>query len=240
MVVLPADHHIARPTVFLELLERAIAFAHERGGLLTLGIVPTSPHTGYGYIESRAGTSPAKGIWEVERFVEKPDRARAEEFLRRKNFFWNSGIFVWRLSTLVEAFEAFLPEAWEAISGSRTETELERAYASVPAVPIDIGVLEKAENIFVLPADIGWSDVGSWDALFQLKRSGPDAQAFLSGEVRTIDSQRCLVRVPQGKRVALVGVEDLIVVEHEGTLLITRRDKDQLVRSVSEKFGKDG
>jgi mannose-1-phosphate guanylyltransferase len=233
MFVLPADHHIARGEEFLRLLRQAAELATSTRGLVTLGIVPTSPHTGYGYIEARAG---GNGPREVARFVEKPTRARAEEFLRRGNFFWNSGMFIWTLGALREAFQRHMPEAWRRISSAHTADELSAAYAATESVPIDVGVLEKASNLYVIPADIGWSDIGSWDALHGLLAKEPGDQVVLSGDARGVESRGCLVSVPAGKKVALVGVEDLIVVESEGTLLIARRDQDQLVREASKKF----
>ena len=237
MVVMPADHFIADTAGFLEKLRLAARFAVESKGLITLGIVPTSPHTGYGYIQARSeGRHPVHPVFPVERFVEKPDQARAEEFVRRKNFYWNSGIFVWTLGALTKAFEKYVPDDWKKISGYTTPDELTRIFSWLESTPIDIAVLEKADNIYVIPADIGWSDVGSWDALYQLKTQGKGGNAVLSGEVKSLKSSGCLVKVSDEKKVALVGVEDLIIVESNGILLIGRREHDQMVRQAAKEF----
>ena len=239
MIVLPADHFITDTEGFLERLRLASRVAVETKGLITLGIVPTSPHTGYGYIEARSkDRHPVHPVFPVQRFVEKPDRARAEEFLHQKNFYWNSGIFVWTLGALAKAFEKYTPDAWKKISGRRSQDDLARIFSELESIPIDIAVLEKADNIFVIPANIGWSDVGSWDALYQLQTEGNGGNAILSGNVKTVESAGCLVKVSEGKKVALVGVKDLVIVENNGTLLIARRDKDQMVRQAAKEFEK--
>jgi len=228
LVVLPADHFIQNQPAFEKVLTSAIAFAGEKNGLVTLGIVPTSPHTGYGYIETEAGPGPAL---KVKRFVEKPDRARAESFLKAKSFFWNSGMFVWRLGSLVEAFEKHCAKDWKTLNAEGPEA----AYGKLTAAPIDTAVMEKADNLFLFPADIGWTDIGSWNAVYELRAKGTET-VVISGDVQSIQSQNCLVHLPSGKSVALVGVQDLIVVEKDGKLLIARRDQDQLVREAAKAF----
>lgn len=235
MLVLPADHHIADVAGFREIARSAAQLAARTGGLVTIGIVPESPHTGYGYIEAGepVGKGAPGGALVVRRFVEKPDRARAESFLRAKNFFWNAGIFAWKLSALEAAFEKFLPDAWARVLAARDEAALAALYPELPAAPIDTAVLEKAQSLFVIPASIGWSDIGSWNALYELRAKAKGANVVASGRVTLKESEGCLVQVPEGKRVALVGVRDLIVVEHEGVLLIADRGHDQLVKQVA-------
>jgi len=235
MIAFPADHYIRHSTRFLDVLARAVSFARESHGLVTLGIPPTSPHTGYGYIETATdpSTHAADAAMKVRRFLEKPDRKTAETIFRQNNIFWNSGIFIWTLSSLSSAFQKWMPEAWNRISHYRGQKELREIYQSLESIPIDIGILEKAPNVFVFPAsDIGWSDVGSWDALYQLHRS-EDGNVNLGGTVSPIESRGCLVKV-DGKKVALVGVEDLIIVECGDTLLIAHRSKDQWVRQAAK------
>lgn len=235
MIALPADHYIQDTEAFAATLQQAMAFAADTHGLLTLGIVPTSPHTGYGYIE--AG-DPARGevALQVRRFVEKPDRARAEEFLRKKNFFWNSGIFIWTLGAIRSAFEAHLSEPWSRLLDASSAADIKKIYDGLPSLPIDTAVMEKADNLYVIPAKFDWSDIGSWDALHKLRAKSPEENVTVSGDARAIESTGCLIDVPTGKKIALVGVKDLVVVESEGTLLICARDKDQLVREASKAF----
>jgi len=227
LVVLPADHHIENRKAFEQLLGSAISFAAEKDSLVTLGIVPTSAHTGYGYIEAEPGKGPSL---KVKRFVEKPDRKRAEEFLAAKNFYWNSGMFVWRLDSLVRAFERYCTADWKTLNA-----EGPSAYSKLTAQPIDVAVMEKADNLYLFPADIGWSDIGSWNAVYELKGQAP-SNLVMSGDVHSISSQGCLVHLSSGKSVALIGVKDLIVVEKDGQLLIAHRDQDQLVRDAAKAF----
>src|SRR5262249_31441743 len=162
-VVLPADHFIRDVPAFQATIQAGVGAARA-GFLVTLGIVPTSPHTGYGYIEAGDGQPGLEGAHAVKRFVEKPTREKAEKFLQGKSFFWNSGIFLWTLGTIRDAFQRYMPEEWAAIDGAKSDSQVAAAYRGVRPTPIDIGVMEKATNVVVIPARMGWSDVGSWDA----------------------------------------------------------------------------
>ncbi len=228
MIVLAADHHIEKVETFQKLLLSAVALAREKECLVTLGIIPTHPHTGYGYIEADMSTRPVR----VKRFVEKPDQKRAEEFLRAKNFYWNSGMFVWRLGSIVKAFEKFCSSDWKALNSQGPE----KAYPHLTSQPIDKAVMERADNIYLLPTEIGWSDIGSWGALYELRTEKEGANVVLSGNAKVIQSEGCLVHLPAGKSVALVGVKDLVVVEKDGHLLIVQKEKDQLVREAAKAF----
>jgi len=236
MMVFPADHAIGNQTHFVELLKQAVSFACSQNSLVTLGIVPTAPHTGYGYIE--AGPKPVlANTFPVQRFTEKPDRKTAESFLERGTYFWNSGIFVWTLGAIASAFELFLSDSWQQILGSNSEESLKKVFSSLASLPIDTAVMEKAKNVFVIPAgDLKWSDLGSWSALFDLKTQNPSENVFLSGNVRMIDAKGCLVQVSQGINVALIGTDNLVVIEHNGNLLIADKSLDQKVKDISQQF----
>jgi mannose-1-phosphate guanylyltransferase len=233
LTVLPADHHISDPDAFRAYLKKAASFAREHEALVTFGIQPNCPHTGYGYIEA-GDKSGSSGLHKVRRFVEKPDQKKAEGFLASGNFYWNSGMFVWRLRAIVNAFEKYLGDDWSRLLAASSGAERTKVYRSLKAAPIDTAVLEKADNVFVLPASMGWSDVGSWGALYELRNKDAAKNTSVSGQMHSVESRGCLVSVPEGKKVALVGVEDLIVVESDGHLLICRRDKDQLVREAAK------
>jgi mannose-1-phosphate guanylyltransferase len=236
MMVFPADHAIGNTAHFLELLKQAVAFASSRDCLVTLGIIPTAPHTGYGYIEAGAN-SVLSGIFPVQRFTEKPDKTTAEGFLQRGSYFWNSGIFIWTLGSIAAAFESFVGENWNRILESDSEESLKSVFNSLPSVPIDTAVMEKARNVFVIPAgDLKWSDLGSWSALFELKTQNPSDNVFLSGNVKQIESHGCLVQVSSGIKVALIGTENLVVIEHNGNLLIADKSLDQKVKDISQQF----
>jgi mannose-1-phosphate guanylyltransferase len=234
LVVLPADHFIGNETAFRTHLQRALQFAVESQGLLTFGIRPTQPHSGYGYIEAGPAT-PTPGVFAIQRFVEKPDRATAERYLASGRFFWNSGIFVWTLGAISRAFETFMPNEWKRLAAHLAAPA--EVYAGLPSVAVDVAIMEKATNGFVIPAaDLEWSDVGSWDALYELNpKNDADQNVVLSaGKVSAIESHGCLIKAAATRHVALVGVDDLIVVESGDSLLIAHRSKDQLVKKITD------
>lgn len=235
MIALSSDHFIKDIEAFRGVLRRAMQFAVKTAGLVTLGIRPSFAHTGYGYIEARGDAG--EGFRKVDRFVEKPNRESAEKFLKLGGFYWNSGMFVWTLAALKGAFERHTPGSWEQIlSALDHPVRLKKIYASLPSLPIDTAVMEKADNLYMFPCDFDWSDIGSWDALHGLKSGSASENVTLTGDVRSIESQGCLVHTDPKRKVALVGVQNLIVVEDGDTLLICDRDSDQKVRDASKAF----
>ncbi len=235
LAVLAADHFIADEAAYVEVLRRAVRTAAD-GELVTVGIQPTRPETGYGYLE--LGGTLADGVFRAQRFVEKPDRARAEAFLRAGNFLWNSGMFFFRADVVLAAIERFLPQlarglaAFDAAAAQGgEEAAVAGGYASLPSVSIDTGVMERAERVAVVPGDFGWSDVGSWTTAWELADKD-DAGNALPHDAVAIDSARNYVRAPHGKLVALVGLADLVVVDTEDALLVMPRERAQDVRAV--------
>ena len=247
MLVLPSDHRIGDDAAFRRILQAAAGEAIHGDPLVTIGIRPTGPETGYGYIEqgdpaSRFGDD---RIYRVRSIREKPPREEAERYLAQGGFSWNSGMFVWKASTIMSAIERFLPDLHrglmqirEAIGTDREEEVVAKIYAGLQPISIDYGVMEKAEEVLVIPGSFGWSDLGSWDALWEV--SAKDAQGnAVRGEFIAVDAADSLVHSP-GKLVALVGVRDLIVVETEDALLVCRRGRSQDVRKVVEEIEKRG
>jgi len=240
MIVLPADHLIEKEDIFLNTLSSADDYAL-KGDLVTFGIEPQYAATGYGYIE--AGKKITEGVYEVVRFKEKPDRTTAEKFLKAGNFFWNSGMFMWKLSTILQAFEKYLPEiiallasisvTWDSLG---IEADISEIYAKMPRLPIDIGIMEKAEKRRVLKVDLGWSDVGSWKALYEISDKD-DAGNVIQNHNITIDSFNNYIY--SSKVVALVGVEDLVVVDTEDALLIASRERAEQVKEIVEQLKKE-
>lgn len=238
MVVLPADHIIKRPQVFREHLAEALKVAGS-GRLVTFGIKPERPDTGFGYIEVGLADTEAKP---VRRFTEKPDLATAEGFLRQGNYYWNSGMFVWRASVILEEISRWIPEidtvlaemraAWQ---GGRTWQEVVREnFARMPDISIDYGVLERSDKVSLIPCDIDWSDVGSWDAVHEI--SAQDAQGnVLRGDVIAIDCKNSLLR-SNDRLLAAVGLEDVIAVETADAILLARRGDSQRVREIVDKL----
>ena len=235
MAVFPADHHIPNGDAFRATIQTAVNFAAENDALITLGIRPTSPHTGYGYIQTENKSEGT--IVRAKRFIEKPPLEQAKEFVRNGSYYWNGGIFIWSIRSIQLAFETFMRSEWTKILSAKTESDIERVFPTLAPQPIDLAVMEKATNVFLIGAEnLGWSDVGSWNAVYELraKDSSNSSHISIEGIIESVDSSGCLVYV-QGKVVALVGVKDLIVVESNGKILITAREKDQAVRLVAER-----
>lgn len=233
LLVLPSDHVIHDEAGFLEAVARAAPTAAE-GWLITFGIRPDRPETGYGYI--KRGPALCDGLFEAAAFVEKPPRETAEAFLAEGGYYWNAGIFLFRAGAIVEALAAQAPELLGAVraaltggrrDGIRLRPEAD-AFVYAPSVSIDRAVMERAERVAVAPVEIGWSDVGSWDAVHAL---GPfdDGGNVLTGDVVAPDSRNCLVRSEDGPVIVALGVEDLIVVATEQSVLVMRRGESQRV-----------
>ncbi|MCX5825276.1 MAG: mannose-1-phosphate guanylyltransferase [Deltaproteobacteria bacterium] len=247
MLVLPSDHRIGDEITFRRVLDAAGKIAVGGNSLVTIGIRPTGPETGYGYIE-QGDPFPAGGDGEIRRvrsIREKPPLEQAREFMRQGRFLWNSGMFVWKASTILGAIKRFLPELHEglmqireALGTEREEEIVGEVYLAQKGVSIDYGVMEKAENVLVVPGDFDWSDLGSWDALWEVSGKDGNGNAARGGFVG-IDAGDCLIHSP-GKLVALVGVRDLLVVETDDALLICRRGRSQDVRKVVEALERKG
>lgn len=242
-VVLPADH-VIRPVERLRAsLAAGLEEARESQALVTFGVRPTRPATGFGYIElaaARAARS-AQPVFAVRRFVEKPNQARAEEFLASGAFLWNAGIFAWRTDTIVAALTRHVPGIVAALAGPPTGADLETAYASLPSVSIDVAVLEHESNVATLPIDYFWSDVGAWTALDDVL--APDAQGnrVTGGTVlEAMDAANSIVYGEAGQLVALLGVDNLVVVRSGDAVLITTRENADRVRALVERMNSDG
>lgn len=236
MMVFPADHTISNLSEFETTIKKAVAFSLTQPSLITIGITPTSPHTGYGYIEASSKEA-GPGVFAVNRFTEKPALELARQFISQPNFFWNGGIFVWTLQSIVQAFETFLEPYWSQILHCKGEEELLRIFSELPSLPIDKAILEKARNVFVIPAThLGWSDLGSWGALYDLHAKKPGANVFLGGQTKQLDSRNCLVHTSSETQVALIGLDNIVVVEHQGTILIMDKTQDQKVKDISLLF----
>jgi mannose-1-phosphate guanylyltransferase len=235
MVVLPADPHIGDEAAYRALVTRAAAAA-QAGGLVTIGVAPTRPETGYGYIESGAELEP--GVLRVQRFVEKPDLERAKSFVQDARFLWNSGMFFFRADAILSEFERQLPELHKFALGyverfGRADAqEFVRArYAGLPSISIDHGIMEHARDMRVVPGSFGWFDIGSWTTAWELADKDANGNAVL-GDASLVDTERCYVRARAGRLVALIGVQDLVVVDTEDALLIMPRERAQDVRRV--------
>ena len=247
MLVLTSDHRIGNENAFRRVMAAAGRAASGGDALITIGIRPTGPETGYGYIEQGDlfATGEEEKIYRVRSIREKPSLEQAREFLRQGRFLWNSGMFVWKASTILKAIDRFLPELHEgllqirdALGTEREEEIVGEVYSAQKAVSIDYGVMEKAEDVLVVPGDFDWSDLGSWDALWEVSGKDENGNA-VRGSFIGIDTGNSLVHSP-GKLVALVGVRDLLVVDTDDALLICRRGRSQDVRKVVETLERKG
>ena len=249
MVVLPADHVITDLPRFHAVLDAAFAQAAEPGSLVTLGIAPTHPETGYGYIQFEGSTDDtlveAPAAVPVTTFAEKPDAATAERFVDSGDFLWNSGMFVWRADTFLDAVERHMPDLAEAMAPFRADPQaafdvaaVEDAFAASPKQSVDYGVMEQAAHVYVVPAAFGWSDVGDWRAVYDLQDKDTAGNA-VRGEVILQDASRCFV-TGSGRLVVVVGADDLVVVDADDAVLVMHRDAAQNVRHVVDYLHANG
>ncbi len=228
MAVLPSDHLIANKANYLKVLDQAVRLA-EKDYLVTLGIVPTRPETGYGYIKGRKNGA----MYEVERFVEKPSLPKAQEYLKTKKYFWNSGMFIWKAGVILNEFKAYLPETYKAFSAAPSQKAVEKFWNGLQSISIDYGIMEKAKRVAVVPAaGIGWSDVGSWEALWEVSAKDKNGNAF-KGEV-VADGTRNTLAVADKRLVALVGLDDIVVVDTPDAVLVCRKSASQSVKNIVE------
>lgn len=247
VVVLPADHLIGEVPVYLKQLEAGAEAALASGALVTFGIRPSFPATGFGYIHFAKNKSAAFGgfsFYDVLEFREKPGLKQAREFLAAGNYWWNSGMFIWKAETFAAKLKEHAPEFWPfwertaAALRAEDKAALEKVFAEVQPLSIDFALMEKARGVVVCPADFSWSDVGAWSALMEVWPK--DAQGNVArGDVLALEAEKCLVYNPD-KLTALVGVHDLIVVNTEDALLVCRRDQDQKVKDILDKLKKNG
>lgn len=240
MIVLPADHLIALNDDFLASLEVG-RDAADKDNLVTFGIKPNYPATGYGYIE--AGEEIDDNIFSVTQFKEKPDLETAEQFINAGNFFWNSGMFMWKIETILDAYETYLPKVAEVLeminkrwNEDGLKANISSEYALMPRIPVDIGIMEQAEKRVVIPVDYGWSDVGSWKALYDISSKDKNNNV-IDCDNQIIDSKNNYVN--SKKFIALIGIEDLVVIESDDALLIVKKDRSEDVKNIVEKLKRD-
>ena len=243
MVVLPSDHAIADSRKFINVLDAATKVAAQEEGLVTIGIKPSSIQTGFGYIEQADSVQHIadEEVFRVKSIREKPDFQQAQKFVQSGNFYWNSGMFIWKASTILKEIARWMPDLYaglmkinEALGTPDEAAIVPRVYRRLKSISIDYGVMEKADNVFMLQGDFGWSDVGSWDALWEISAKDDKGNALTGGgNVIFEDTEGSLVYSPK-KLVALVGIKDLIIVETKDALLICKKGPSQNVKKVVE------
>lgn len=237
IVVAPSDHIILKEDNFTEAILAGLNATANNDWLLTIGIQPTRPDTGYGYIQFDDNSTNEKRISKVKTFTEKPQLDLAISFLKSGDFLWNSGIFIWSLKGIMKAFDKYLPEVSDIFkegNGKYDTSEenafISKAYTIVKNISIDYGVMEKAGNVFVLSADLGWSDLGTWGSLYENRPKDKNGNAIVGNHVMAYDLKNCIVNMPKDKLVVLQGLEDYIVVEDDNVLLVCRKKDEQEIR----------
>lgn len=243
IVVTPSDHMVTDVITFQKVIQDALDFTSESDAIVTLGMTPTRPETGYGYIQADFA-SPSmknKNIFAVDKFREKPDLATAKEYVKQKEFLWNAGIFVWKAETIVQSIRIYQPEMAEIFDGLvpvyGTEEEQRRINEEFPKcnnISIDYAVLEPAEEKFVYPASFGWSDVGTYGSLFTLLEKDASNNAVVGQRVDLYDSSNCIIHTSDEKRVVIQGLDGYIVSEKDNTLLICKLANEQEIKKYSE------
>lgn len=241
IVVAPSDHLIMKEKEFLEVVRKGLDFVDQNDALLTLGIRPSRPETGYGYIQINGKKDEEivlnKSLRKVKTFTEKPDLKMAKVFLESGDFFWNSGIFFWSLTSITHAFESHLSDVdslfREGAGIYNTEKEhdfIADTYPKCKNISIDYGIMEKAENVHVLCADFGWSDLGTWGSLYDMSEKDETGNAIQGKNVFSYDNKDCIINLPKDKLAVIQGLEDFIVVDSDNILLICRKEDEQKIK----------
>ena len=244
MIVLPSDHQIKMPDLFRETLAQASEIAEEGRNIVTIGITPNYPETGYGYIkyipDEKKGTS-----YRVDRFVEKPNLEKAKEYLTTGEYLWNAGQFIWKVSTILDELQEHMKDTYDklqtianAIGSENYEEVLNTEFYAMGSQSIDYGVLEKAKSIYVIPGNFGWDDVGSWLAVGRLQEED-DTQSIVSGNVIMQNSENCIIQAEE-KLIAAVGLNNIIVVDTEDAILICDKDHAGEIKDVMNKLEEAG
>ena len=240
MFVLPSDHLIKFTSMFLKTLEPGADVAENNTNLVTIGITPDYPETGYGYIKFDPRRTEGQA-YAVERFVEKPSLEVAKEYLSTEEYLWNSGMFIWKVSSILKNMQKFMPDTYEslikikeAIGTPQQDSILEKEFYNMQSQSIDYGIMEKADNIYILPGTFGWDDVGSWLAVERIKKTNEFGNA-VAGNIITVNTHNCIIQGDK-KLIAIVGMEDTIVVDTKDATLICAKDSAGDIKKVTENL----
>lgn len=236
MIAAPADHLVTETEEFVNTARKALEFVETVNALVTIGIKPTHPNTGYGYIQHDIAEA-APDVYKVKTFTEKPNEDIAKAFIASGDFLWNAGIFTWKVKNVLNAFETYLPEVFEVFAAEKdqfnTSSErkaIERIYPQCTNISVDFGVMEKAPNVYVIPASFGWSDLGTWNSAWENMEKDYFSNAVVGKNVMVVDANNCMVHVPENKLVLLQGLRDYIIVDTPDALLICKKDKEQQIK----------
>jgi len=236
MLAAPSDNLILETDEFVKTAKKAMGFAETVNALVTIGIKPTNPNTGYGYIQHETKEA-APDIYKVKTFTEKPNLDLAKTFIASGDFLWNAGIFIWKVKNILAAMEKHLPEIYDVFVAEKDKFNtpqekeaVEEIYPQCTNISIDFGVMEKAENVYLVPASFGWSDLGTWNSAWENKDKDYFGNAVVGKKVMAVDAKNCIVHVPDNKLVLLQGLDEFIVVDTKDVLLICKKDKEQEIK----------
>lgn len=239
IVVTPSDHVVTNVEEFRRVIKHCLNFTEDNDAIVTLGMKPTRPETGYGYIQADLSQSSVrnKEIFRVDSFKEKPDLSIAKEYIKDKSYFWNAGIFIWNVTTIVNAFRIFQPtlskifEGMQDVFGTDKEQEIiDKRYPECQNISVDYAIMEKVEEIFVCPSDFGWSDLGTWGALLMQTKCDLYGNSVIGENVQLYETKNCIVHTLQNKKVVIQGLDGYIVAEQDGKLLICKLSEEQRIK----------
>ena len=242
IVVTPSDHVVMNVQEFQRVIRECMDFTADSDAIVTLGMKPNRPETGYGYIQADLSTASLrnKEIYRVDSFREKPNLETAQEYIKKNNYFWNAGIFIWNVNTIVNAFRIYQPamakifESMLPIYGTPQEQEtINERFPECESISVDYAIMEKAEEIFVCPADFGWSDLGTWGSLHGQSKKDLYGNACIGPDINIFESHNCIVHTTQEKKVVIQGLDGYIVAENNNTLLICKLSEEQRIKQFS-------
>ncbi|MDP4128525.1 MAG: mannose-1-phosphate guanylyltransferase [Bacteroidota bacterium] len=236
LIVAPADHMVTDRIAFKKVCLEALSFVNKHNALITLGITPLHPNTGYGYIQRELHTV-SDNVYKVKTFTEKPNLELAKTFLASGDFLWNAGIFVWQVKNVIKAFENYLPEMYDVFLAEKDafntpdeKKALDHIYPLCTSISIDFGIMEKANNVYVIPSSFGWSDLGTWNSAYENLEKDFLGNAIAGDKVMVIDARDCIVHSGNNRLVVLQGMKDFIIVDSNDVLLICKREKEQEIK----------
>lgn len=245
MIVLPADHRIGKPGEFKRVLETAVETARSQDSLVTIGIKPNRPETGYGYIHREEDVDVdefSHPVYRVQKFTEKPNIKKATEFFESGDYLWNSGIFIWKTSTILDAFKNHLPEIYSKVEilkeSDFTEDDIRKFYEACPSISIDYGIMENAGKVHVVPGDFDWNDVGSWTAVHELSDKDSEQNATVKGKALYVNSSGNYVSTNGKKLIAFAGVDNVALVETDDAILVVNLERAQDVKEIVDELNK--
>ena len=246
MIVTPADDHIQNEALFIQTIQQALHASISSYSITLLGMLPKSPETGYGYI---AYNPEQKGpLKEVISFVEKPPKSQAQQYIQQDNYVWNTGVFIGKIGAFIKNFQTYLPDVWDtfvyqdncsSLNKSKAKTSLANLYKLLPSISFDQGILEKAKELYVICQDFGWTDLGTWQALYQHVAKDKQGNAC-QGQVVTLATKNCFIKGNNQQLIAVYGLDNLVIVQHNEVLVICPQDEVQNLKQLVSKLEDEG